>query len=86
MVLDQEIRTLSSYLTNTASWSIRDKMARISQIATLLNLERVSDLMDLYNPNDESDIALWRLTPNEMRTILALRTDFKLEDIKMLKL
>lgn len=41
LVLDQEVRALGSYLTGATSWSIRDKMVRLSQIATLLNLEQV---------------------------------------------
>lgn len=45
LVLDQEVRTLASYLTGAvASWSIRDKMVRLTQIATLLNLEQVRAL------------------------------------------
>lgn len=42
LVLDQEIRALGSYLTNATSWSVRDKMVRLTQIATLLNLEQAS--------------------------------------------
>lgn len=41
LVLDQEIRALGSYLTAATSWSIRDKMVRLTQIALLLNLEKV---------------------------------------------
>lgn len=41
LILDQEVRVLSSYLTGATSWSIRDKMVRLTQIATLLNLEQV---------------------------------------------
>lgn len=42
LVLDQEVRALASYLTAATSWSIRDKMVRLTQIATLLNLEKVN--------------------------------------------
>lgn len=41
LALDQEIRALCSYLTASTSWSVRDKMVRLTQIATLLNLEKV---------------------------------------------
>lgn len=41
LILDQEIRALGSYLTASTSWSVRDKMIRLTQIATLLNLEKV---------------------------------------------
>lgn len=83
LVLDQEIRTLGLYFTNIASWAVRDKLQRLNQIAMLLNLEKVTDIMDVYDPKDQGTI--WRLTRNEMRTILALRTDFKLDEIKKLK-
>jgi conserved oligomeric Golgi complex subunit 4 len=82
LVLDQEVRALGSFLTGATSWSVRDKLARLTQIATLLNLEKVSELSDYWNPNEQG----WRLTPNEVRTILALRCDFKMDDIKKLKL
>lgn len=42
LILDQEVRALGSYLTTATSWSIRDKMIRLTQIATLLNLEKVN--------------------------------------------
>lgn len=42
LVLDQEVRALGTYLTAATSWSVRDKMIRLTQIATLLNLEKVT--------------------------------------------
>lgn len=45
LILDQEIRALGSYLTGATSWSIRDKMVRLTQIATLLNLEQVRSVL-----------------------------------------
>lgn len=41
LILDQEVRALGSYLTSSTSWSVRDKMVRLTQIATFLNLEQV---------------------------------------------
>lgn len=73
LVLDQEVRALGTYLTGATSWSVRDKMTRLSQIATLLNLDKVSELSEYWNPENNSDMPSWRLTPNEARTILALR-------------
>ena len=42
---DKELRALVGYLTNTTEWTVRDKFARLTQIATILNLEKV-DLND----------------------------------------
>lgn len=39
---DKELRSLIAYLTTVTTWTIRDKFARLSQMATILNLERVS--------------------------------------------
>lgn len=69
LVLDQEIRALSSFLTGATSWSVRDKLAKLLQMGTILNLESVSELPEYW----ESSSASWRLTANEARSILALR-------------
>ncbi|KAI8041895.1 conserved oligomeric Golgi complex subunit 4 [Drosophila gunungcola] len=86
LVLDQEVRALGSYLTGATSWSVRDKMTRISQIATLLNLDKISELSEYWNPENNKEMSSWHLTPNEVRTFLTLRSDFRIEDIKRLQL
>ncbi|KAI0235623.1 Conserved oligomeric Golgi complex subunit 4 [Lamellibrachia satsuma] len=81
---DKELRSLIGYLTSVTTWTIRDRFARLTQMATILNLERVSEMMDYWGPN--SGPLTWRLTPAEVRQVLSLRLDFKNEDIKKLKL
>jgi hypothetical protein len=39
---DKEVRVLMTYLTNATSLPIRDKFQRLTQIATLLSLEKVN--------------------------------------------
>jgi conserved oligomeric Golgi complex subunit 4 len=76
LILDQEVRTLGSFLTGATSWTVRDKMARLTQIAIILNLEKVTELSDYYDPKNQNDcgpFTAWRLTPNEIRTVLKLR-------------
>lgn len=80
--MDKEIRSLASYLAAATSWSIRDKFARLSQIATILSIEKVEELVDYCG----ADAMAWRLTPAEARNILALRTDLKSDEIRRLKL
>ena len=48
---DKELRSLVGYLTSVTQWTIRDKFARLTQMATILNLERVSVTRkyNLYN-------------------------------------
>lgn len=76
LILDQEVRTLGSFLTGATSWTVRDKMARLTQLAIILNLEKVTELSDYYDPKSQNDcgpFTAWRLTPNEIRTVLKLR-------------
>ncbi|XP_011688923.1 PREDICTED: conserved oligomeric Golgi complex subunit 4 [Wasmannia auropunctata] len=82
LILDKEIRSLASYLAAATSWSVRDKFARLTQIATILSIEKVDELADYCG----ADAIAWRLTPSEVRRIASLRIDFRPEDIKRLKL
>jgi len=68
---DKELRALVGYLTSVTTWTIRDKFARLSQMATILNLERVGEILDYWGPN--SGPLTWRLTPAEVRQVLTLR-------------
>ncbi|XP_006860242.1 PREDICTED: conserved oligomeric Golgi complex subunit 4 isoform X2 [Chrysochloris asiatica] len=81
---DKELRSLIAYLTTVTTWTIRDKFARLSQMATILNLERVTEILDYWGAN--SGPLTWCLTPAEVRQVLALRMDFRSEDIKRLRL
>lgn len=76
LILDQEVRTLGSFLTSATSWTVRDKMARLTQIAIILNLEKVTEIADYYDPKNQIEcgpFTAWRLTPSEIRTVLKLR-------------
>ena len=41
---DKELRSLVGYLTAITQWTVRDKFARLTQMATILNMERVGRL------------------------------------------
>ena len=45
---DKELRSLVGYLTAVTQWTIRDKFARLTQIATILNLERVREKLAFF--------------------------------------
>ena len=64
LLLDREIRSLVSFLTNVTTWSVREKFARLSQIATVLNLESVGEMQEISTPN---------ISHGEIRQVLALR-------------
>lgn len=84
LIFDKEVRALSSYLTAATTWSVRDKFARLTQIATILNLDRVAEISDYWGTDESTPT--WRLTPSEVRAIMNLRTDFKSDEIQKLKL
>ena len=53
------------------------KTFRLSQMAALLNLETLGELAEVERA---------KLSSGEVRTLLGLRTDFKQEEIKKLRL
>ncbi|CAH2008213.1 unnamed protein product [Acanthoscelides obtectus] len=71
LVLDKEVRSLAGYITATTSWSVRDKFARLTQIATALNLEQLNEIYDYWGSHDGA--LTWRLTPTELKSIMQLR-------------
>ncbi|KAI5061008.1 hypothetical protein GOP47_0023513 [Adiantum capillus-veneris] len=82
--LDRDARNLVSHFSSMTQRTVRDKFARLSQMATILNLEKVSEILDYWGEN--SGPMTWRLTPAEARRILGLRIDFKPEAIQALRL
>jgi len=84
LFFDKELRSLITYLTSATSWSVRVPFARLNQISTILNLDAVQEMDDYWGPNAGS--LTWRLTPAEVRVVLALRVEFKSDEIKKLKL
>ncbi|KAF5733385.1 conserved oligomeric Golgi complex subunit 4 [Tripterygium wilfordii] len=82
--LDRDARALVSHFSSITQRTVRDKFARLTQMATILNLEKVSEILDFWGEN--SGPMTWRLTPAEVRRVLGLRVDFKPEAIAALKL
>mmetsp|Transcript_11124 Transcript_11124/g.40774 ORF Transcript_11124/g.40774 Transcript_11124/m.40774 type:complete len:733 (+) Transcript_11124:60-2258(+) len=81
---DREIRALVSAFSGMTQRTVREKFARLTQIATVLNLEKVSEILDYWGEN--SGPMTWRLTPAELRRVLALRSEFSLDAISALPL
>ncbi|KAE9598059.1 hypothetical protein Lal_00003977 [Lupinus albus] len=82
--LDKDTRTLVSHFSVMTQRTVRDKFARLTQMATILNLEKESEIQDFWGEN--SGPMTWRLTAAEVRRVLVLRVDFKPEAIAALKL
>jgi hypothetical protein len=66
--LDREVRSLVSFLSSVTTWSIREKFGRLTQMATVLNVEAVSEVADIWGGSVSC-----QLTPAEVRQVLALR-------------
>ncbi|KZO95834.1 COG4-domain-containing protein [Calocera viscosa TUFC12733] len=67
---DRDVRSISSYLTAQTSFGeAREKLQRLQQIATILNLDSEESVEDFYR---SSGIA-WRLSASEARAIAALK-------------
>ncbi|KAL3652638.1 Golgi transport complex subunit 4 [Castilleja foliolosa] len=82
--LDRDARMLVTHFSSMTHITVRDKFSRLTQMATILNLEKVSEILEFWGEN--SGHMTWRLTPAEVRRVLGLRVDFKPEAIAALKL
>jgi len=85
MALDKVVRTLINYFSGVSAWPVREKFARLVQVTTVLNLERVSDLNEFLSPDSGIRFS-WKLTPDNIKQILKLRADFHEDDIRKIKL
>ena len=85
--LDREVRLLSGWLAGqrgAEEVGVRDKMMRLVQLCSVLQVERVSEMKDLWGEGGEG--GMWRLHEGEVRKALSLRTEFTARDIAALKL
>ncbi|TPX72736.1 hypothetical protein SpCBS45565_g00171 [Spizellomyces sp. 'palustris'] len=83
LLFDKDLRAVSSYLSSVTQWPTRDRFTRLNQISTLLNLD---NLMEIYDMWGKSGPITWRLTLKDVRKVLALRVEFSADDIVKLKL
>ncbi len=70
LLLDREVRSLVSFLTNVTTWSVRDKFSKLTQMSTVLNLETVAEMSDIWGPSSSN---AWKLSSAEVRQVLGLR-------------
>lgn len=82
--LDRDVRALVSTLSDVTPRSVRDKFARLSQIATILSLETVAEMKEFWCAADAA--VTWRLTETEVREVLSQRFDFDQGEIALLSL
>ncbi|KAK9800904.1 hypothetical protein WJX73_009018 [Symbiochloris irregularis] len=68
--LDRDVRLAVATLGEVTQRTVRDKWARLSQMATILSLETCEELLDYWAGGT------WRLSPAQARQVLAQRVDF----------
>jgi len=81
---DKDVRNLIGRLSGLTQGTVRDKFSRLQQIAIILNLESVQEILDSWGDNAGS--LSWRLSPAEVKKVMSLRVDFRPEDIARLSL
>jgi hypothetical protein len=84
LLLEKDVRNMVSYTANLSQRTVRDKFSRLSQMATLLNLESPAEVLDYWGENAES--MMWRLSPFEVKRVLKLRVEFRDIDVDDLDL
>uniref|UniRef100_A0A0N4ZA26 Conserved oligomeric Golgi complex subunit 4 n=1 Tax=Parastrongyloides trichosuri TaxID=131310 RepID=A0A0N4ZA26_PARTI len=84
MQIDKEFRQLVSYMTDICGWQIRDLAQELSHITTLLNSETIDEAVDFYESltYDPSTYSSNKLSKDDFKKILSLRTDLSKEEIK----
>lgn len=81
--LEADVRGVNSILVAN-QWSTRDKMTRMSQIALLLNLQSVQEILEYWGMN--SGPIVWRITATQAKKVMMLRVDFDKREIEDLAL
>jgi len=81
---DKDLRMIINFFTSITQKTVRGEFVRLIQMSTLLNLERVGEVLDIWGEN--SGQMTWRLAPSEVRRVLSRRIGFEGEEIAALKL
>lgn len=82
--LDTDLRAFQQQLAALARRGVRDKCARLAQIALFLGVEHPAEAPQLWASGAGTAGTTWRLAPAEVRRVLALRTDFRPEQLRRL--
>lgn len=83
--LDNDIRSITSFLNNKVKQgTVRDVFTRLFQLTMLLHLESPTEVDEIWK--EEEKHIHWKLTAQEVRQLLSLRTDFGAEAMKRLGL
>jgi hypothetical protein len=82
---DKDLRTMIlQFSSQTPNSTIRVEFARIIQIASILNLESVQDVLSFWG--DQKGSITWRLSAQEVRRVLSRRIEFSPVEIASIQL
>jgi len=82
LLLDKQIRSFVVFFERFVGEKSAAEFHRLGLISNLLNLDTVGDIFQVYDEEISSSL----LNAKEVKRILALRVDFKSDDIKKIKL
>lgn len=82
VLFDKDLRALCNFLSTVTQWSLRAKFTKCNQMATMLCLEKVSEVSDYYGKGNVT----WRLTPAQIRELLHCRVDLESHRIDKLQI
>jgi len=75
---ESDVRVLCSFFTNVSEQALRHKFARLFEMASLLSLESVDELRELF-----SEVRNWKLAPDEIRKLIDCRVDFEASETEL---
>jgi len=81
--LDRDMRAIITFFTTLISRSARDSFIRLQEVVSLLIIEKLAEVTDLWGSNGA---ITWRLRPSEIRNVLCLRVDFKQDAVTQIKI
>jgi conserved oligomeric Golgi complex subunit 4 len=78
----RDVRALTGGLADATGQAVRERFARLHQIAMLLTQESTQEIAELWSDASVS----WRLSPAEVRTVLSNRIDLDQAAVAALQL
>eukprot|EP01059_Diplonema_ambulator_P004323 TRINITY_DN14021_c0_g1_i1.p1 TRINITY_DN14021_c0_g1~~TRINITY_DN14021_c0_g1_i1.p1 ORF type:complete len:774 (+),score=147.86 TRINITY_DN14021_c0_g1_i1:56-2377(+) len=85
--LDRDVRAVKQYFSGKSEKPIREKFTRLTHIAALLIIDKLSEVEDLWTGGAYGSGALmWRLNPDEAKKVLSRRVDLDPQQIHALNL
>lgn len=80
---DKDIRALLLYYSSKTQRTVRDKFAKLTQIASLLKISKLQEVVEYFG---ESSSSVMTLTMAEVKRVLSLRVGFSKDAIEKIKL